>query len=140
MSAYHLDAGFEPLFPFGFGLSYASFDYHGLTLSSQQIAVGDTLTVQVCITNHSDIAADEVVQLYVRDMVGSVTRPVRELKDFQRVHIGARETLTVTFALHTDALGFYGRRNHWNVEAGAFQLWVGGSSAATLGSGFQLIH
>ena len=84
------------------------------------------------------MSADEVVQLYVRDLVGNVTRPVRELKGFERVHVAAGETKTVQFELHTDALGFYDRHDQWRVEPGAFQLWVGGDSDADLESGFYL--
>ena len=78
------------------------------------------------------------MQLYVRDLVGNVTRPVRELKDFRRVPVGAGETVTVRFWLHTDALGFYGRDDRWRVEPGAFQLWVGGDSNEMLESGFHV--
>lgn len=138
MSAYHLDAGHRPLFPFGFGLSYGQFHYHDLRLDRHDIAVGETLTVQVCVTNHGAMGADDVVQLYVRDLVGNVTRPVRELKGFERVHVGAGETVTVTFELRTDDLGFYDRHDRWRVEPGGFQLWVGGDSDADLGSGFHL--
>ncbi|MEM1438433.1 MAG: glycoside hydrolase family 3 N-terminal domain-containing protein [Pseudomonadota bacterium] len=138
MSAYHLDAGHRPLFPFGFGLSYGQFHYHDLHLDRHELSVGDTLTVSVRVTNHGALGGDEVAQLYVRDLVGNVTRPVRELKGFKRVSIAAGETATVRFQLHTDDLGFYDRNDQWRVEPGAFQLWVGGDSNADLESGFYL--
>ena len=138
MSAYHLDAGHRPLFPFGYGLSYGQFHYHDLHLDRHDLAVGETLTVRACVTNHGRMASDTIVQLYIRDLVGNVTRPVKELKGFERVHVDAGETVTVTFELHTDALGFYDRHDQWRVEPGAFQLWVGGDSDADLESGFHL--
>ena len=138
MSAYHLDAGHRPLFPFGYGLSYGQFHHHDLHLDRHELVIGEALTVTVRVSNHGGMAADEVVQLYVRDLVGNVTRPVRELKGFQRVRIAAGETKTVAFELHSDALGFYDRHDQWRVEPGAFQLWVGGDSDAELESGFYL--
>ena len=87
----HLDAGFTPQYPFGYGLSYTQFAYSDLRLSDTRIAMGDTLTVEVTVRNTGDTTAVEVVQLYVRDRVGSVTRPVRELKGFQRVRLAPGE-------------------------------------------------
>ena len=138
MSAYHLDAGHRPLFPFGFGLSYGRFHYHDLRLDRHEIAVGESLTVHVELTNHGPMAAEEVAQLYVRDVVGNVTRPVRELKAFRRVPVASGQTVTVSFELHTDALGFYDRHDRWRVEPGAFQLWVGGDAETELESGFRV--
>ena len=139
MTAFHLDAGYTPLFDFGHGLSYASFEYSNLRLDSHELQVGESLTISVDITNTSDIPATEVVQLYVRDLVGNVTRPVKELKGFRRVHVGAGEKLGVTFELDTSELGFYGRRMEWLVEPGDFHLWVGGSSEAELKTDFRLL-
>ncbi len=139
MTAFHLDAGYTPLFAFGHGLSYATFDYDNIRLSAEEIGIGESLTVSVDVLNNSDIPADEVVQLYVRDLVGNVTRPVRELKGFKRLRIGARETVTVEFELHTDDLAFYGRNNKLIIEPGEFHLWVGGSSEAELGADFRVV-
>ncbi len=139
MTAFHLDAGYTPLFAFGHGLSYATFDYDNIRLSAEEIGIGESLTVSVDVLNNSDIAADEVVQLYVRDLVGNVTRPVRELKGFKRLRIGARETVTVEFELHTDDLAFYARNNKLITEPGEFHLWVGGSSEAELGADFRVV-
>jgi len=137
-TAFHLDAGFEPLFPFGFGLSYAEFGYSNLRLSADEFAIGETLTVRVDVRNRSKVAADEVVQLYVRDLVGNVTRPVRELKDFRRVHVEPGQTITVDFELAAEDLAFYGRDNTLITEPGEFRIWVGGDSTTELGTSFRL--
>jgi beta-glucosidase len=139
MTAFHLDAGYTPLFPFGHGLSYASFDYDHLNLSTNELELGETITISVELTNTSKITASEVVQLYVRDLVGNVTRPVKELKGFRRVVLEPEETVTVRFDLHTDELAFYGRRMQLMTEPGEFHVWVGGSSDAELMGEFQII-
>jgi beta-glucosidase len=139
-TAYHLDAGYRPLFPFGFGLSYAKFSYANLQLDATEIRPGDSLQVCVDVSNDGSMAAEEIVQLYVRDLVGSVTRPVRELKGFRRLRLQPGETQAVEFRLHTDELAFFGRRNRWVVEPGEFHLWVGGSSEADLGAAFRLVE
>ncbi len=136
----HLDAGYRPLFPFGHGLSYTTFGYSNLRLSSPQLRSGEALAVSVEITNTGRIAADEVAQLYVRDLVGNVTRPVRELKGFQRVRLAPGEKTTVTFRLDSGDLAFYGRDNTLMTEPGDFQLWVGGSSEAELRAAFRLVR
>ena len=139
MTAFHLDAGYTPLFPFGHGLSYADFDYANIAVSGTEITIGDTLTISADITNTGDVAADEVVQLYVRDLAGNVTRPVRELKGFKRLRLQPGERVTVDFELHTDDLAFYGRDNTLIVEPGEFHAWIGGSSATELRTGFRLV-
>lgn len=138
MTAYHLDAGFTPLFPFGFGLSYADFEYTNLRLSAAEMRTDESLDISVDLTNTGDCVATEVVQLYVRDLVGSVTRPVRELKAFRRVRLAPGERNRVTFCLHADDLAFFDRNNRLAVEAGEFHVWVGGSSAAELKGAFVL--
>jgi len=139
MSAFHLDAGFTPLFPFGHGLSYAEFEYGNIRTGAAEIALGDTLTISADLTNHGAVAADEVAQLYVRDLVGNVTRPVRELKGFNRVRVEPGKTVTVDFELHTDDLAFFGRNNKLIVEPGVFHAWIGGSSTTELRSEFRLV-
>jgi beta-glucosidase len=139
MTAFHLDAGYTPLFAFGHGLSYAEFTYDNLTLSASDVPVGHSMTVSVDVKNESDVPADEVVQLYVRDLVGNVTRPIRELKGFRRVHIEPGMTVTVDFELHTDDLAFFGRDNTLITEPGEFHLWVGGSSEAELRTEFRVV-
>ena len=139
MTAFHLDAGYAPLFPFGFGLSYADFDYDNIRVSGSEVPVGGVVTVSAELTNRGDVAADEVAQLYVRDLVGNVTRPVRELKGFRRVRVEPGETLTLSFDLHTDDLAFYGRDNTLMVEPGEFHAWIGGSSDAPLRTEFSVV-
>jgi beta-glucosidase len=138
MSAYHLDAGYQPLYPFGFGLSYGAFTYHGLTLNRHVIDAGEALEASVVLTNHGAHGGTEVEQLYIRDLAGSVTRPVRELKDFRRVHVAAGASTTVTFRLHADQLAFHGRDMRLRTEPGTFHLWIGGSSDAELQAEFRV--
>ena len=140
MSAFHLDAGFTPLFPFGHGLSYGDFVYANLQTSSTELKTGGTLTVSVDLSNEGTVAAEEVVQLYVRDLVGSVTRPVRELKGFRRVRVDAGRTIRVDFELQAADIAFFGRDNQLVVEPGEFHVWVGGSSATELRSEFRLVE
>lgn len=139
MTAFHLDAGYTPLFPFGFGLSYADFVYDDIRVSAEEIPLGGTITVSAELKNRGDVAADEVAQLYVRDLVGNVTRPVRELKGFRRLRVDAGETVTVTFELHTDDLAFFGRDNTLIVEPGDFHAWIGGSSDTGLRTEFRVV-
>ena len=139
MTAFHLDEGFRPLFPFGFGLSYADFVYANLSCDKQQVRLGEALRISAEVSNQGSCKAIETVQLYIRDLVGNVTRPVRELKGFRRIELEPGQTETVTFDLHTDDLAFFGRDQQRVVEAGEFRAWVGGSSEAELETGFSLI-
>ncbi|MFU8816934.1 MAG: glycoside hydrolase family 3 N-terminal domain-containing protein [Pseudomonadales bacterium] len=139
MQAFHLDAGYTPLYPFGYGLSYAEFAYEKLRLDAPQVAVGEALAISVEVRNTGAMAADEIVQLYIRDLVGNVTRPVKELKGFRRIRLEPGQTVTVSFSLHTDDLAFFGRNNRLMIEPGRFHLWVGGSSDSGLRSEFALV-
>jgi len=139
MTAFHLDAGYTPLFAFGHGLSYTSFEYENLRTSDAQIAPGSALTISADLTNTGDVAADEVVQLYVRDLAGNVTRPVRELKGFRRVRLEPGEMETVAFELHSDDLAFYGRNMELMTEPGEFHAWIGGSSETELRTEFRIV-
>ena len=139
MSAYHLDAGFRPLFPFGHGLSYGDFEYSDIKVSDASVALGGSVTISATLRNAGPHAATEVVQLYVRDLVGNVTRPVRELKGFRRVRLEPGESTSVEFELHSDALRFYGRDNTLILEPGEFHVWIGGSSAASLRGEFRIV-
>jgi beta-glucosidase len=140
MSAFHLDTCFTPLFPFGHGLSYTWFAYENIRVSASEIGLGDSVVVCVDLCNHGDIEAEEVVQLYTRDLVASLTRPVKELKGFRRVRLGARETRTISFELHTDELAFYGRDGQLTVEPGLFHVWIGGSSDAGQRTEFRVVE
>ena len=139
MSAFHLDTHFTPLFPFGHGLSYASFHYQDIRASAGEIALGDTVTISAELTNTGSVPADEVVQLYVRDLVASVTRPVKELKGFRRERIEPGQTITVDFQLHTDDLSFFGRDMQRVTEPGEFHVWIGGSSETQLRTEFRIV-
>ena len=138
MSAFHLDAGFRPLFPFGHGLSYGEFEYSDLQVSDTNVQPGSSVKISAKLENTGPHAAEEVVQLYVRDLVGNVTRPVRELKGYQRIKLNPGESTRVEFELHTDALRFYGRNNTLILEAGDFHVWIGGSSATELRGDFRI--
>jgi beta-glucosidase len=120
-----------PLWPFGHGLSYTTFTYGQPRLAAARIGASGRTTLAVDVTNSGARAGDEVVQLYVRDRVSRVTRPLMELRGFQRVSLKPGETRTVTFDVDSRALGYYGPENKWVVEPGAFDLMVGGSSAQT---------
>ena len=139
MTAFHLDAGYQPLFPFGFGLSYGDFHYRDIRVSASEIRLGETVRISAELSNHGPMAAEEVVQLYIRDLVGSITRPVRELKGFRRVRLEPGQTVTVDFDLHTDELAFYGRSMQPGTEPGEFHAWIGGSSLAPLRTVFRVI-
>ncbi|MBD3166536.1 beta-glucosidase BglX [bacterium] len=139
-TSFHLDVDPSPLFPFGYGLSYAQFEFKDPVLDTVEISTGDSLSISVTVTNTSDrYAGEEVVQLYVRDMVGSLTRPVRELKGFQRVHLDPGASARVTFRLTTDELAFYTRRKTIETEPGRFRVWVGADSTAQMGAEFILL-
>jgi beta-glucosidase len=135
----HLDAGYEPRYPFGYGLSYGRFVYSRIETSGNLIPRDQPLQVRAVVRNEGPVEADEVVQLYVRDLVGQVTRPVRELKDFRRVRLAPGESRTISFELDPEDLAFYGRDMRPITEPGAFRVWVGGSSEADLQAEFNLI-
>lgn len=136
--SFYLDAGTAPLFPFGYGLSYTAFEYVGLELSSDSISCDGELTVSVNLKNTGDCDGTEVVQLYVQDKVGSVTRPVKELKAFRRVFLRKGETQKVTFTLSARDLAFWGRDMTYGVEPGAFVLWTGPDSGRGLTAEFSV--
>jgi beta-glucosidase len=124
----YLYASKEPLFPFGHGLSYTTFEYSNLKVSPAQIGPGGEAQVSVTVTNTGRRAGEEVVQLYLRDVVSSVTRPVRELKDFARLTLAPGQSKTVTFRLTPDKLAFYNLNMERAVEPGWFDIMVGTSS------------
>lgn len=124
----YLDVPNEPLYPFGFGLSYTTFTYGDVVLSQPELTEGQTITVRCRVTNSGSRDGEEVVQLYVQDLVGSVTRPVKELKGFQKVMLKAGETKEISFTLTTDELKFYRADMSYGFEPGAFKVFVGGNS------------
>jgi beta-glucosidase len=125
----YIDVHWTPLYPFGHGLSYTTFEYGEPTLSTTRIAPTDSLTVTVTVRNTGARAGAEVVQLYVRDDVASVTRPVKALRAFERIVLEPGEARTVTFRLGPDDLAFYNHEMQRVVEPGTFTVWVGTSSA-----------
>nr|WP_315132330.1 beta-glucosidase BglX [uncultured Flavobacterium sp.] len=128
VSAY-TDLKNSPKFPFGFGLSYTTFNYSDLKLSKNKIKSTETIEVSMTITNSGKVAGEEVVQLYLRDKVGSVVRPIIELKDFQKIKLNAGETKTVKFTIDKQKLSFYNTDLKWITEPGDFDLMIGSSSS-----------
>ena len=124
----YLDIDNDPLFPFGYGLSYVTFSYGKPRLSSDTLTMGGSLTLTVDVTNTGDRDADEVVQLYVRDLVGSLSRPVKELKGFKRINLKKGETKTVSFTVTPDDLMFYNQQLEYKCEPGDFNIMVGPNS------------
>lgn len=137
--SHYLDAGYTPLFPFGFGLSYTKFEYSDLKLSSKKIKLGDKITVSATVKNTGDVEADEIVQLYIRDLVGDVTRPVKELKGFQRIRLQPGEEKSVAFELSTDDLAFYNQQMTLVTEPGMFHVWIAGDSDSGLRGEFMVV-
>jgi len=129
-TAYYLDAGYGPLFPFGYGLSYGKFEYRDISMEKTTLGKDDTITVSFTLANTGKHDATEVAQLYVRDLVGSVTRPVRELKRFERVSVPAGGSVQCSFELPVSELAFWNADMEYTVEGGDFQLWVSGDSAS----------
>lgn len=134
----YLDCPNSPFYPFGYGMSYTDFDYSDLAVETPEISTEGTLIVTVAVTNNGDRAGEEVVQLYVRDLVGSVTRPVRELKGFQRIALDAGKKRCVRFQIPAQELGLYDQNMHYVVEPGEFKVWVGPNSAEGLEGGFRI--
>lgn len=124
----YLDVDNEPLYPFGYGLSYTTFRYGDVQLSTPTFERGQRVTASVEVTNTGERDGAEVVQLYVRDLVGSITRPVRELKGFEKIFLRAGETKTVSFEITDDMLGFYDGDLNWTVESGDFDIMIGTNS------------
>ncbi len=136
--SYFLDVDFTPAYSFGQGLSYTTFEYSDLKLSSEKLKVGESLEASVTLQNTGDVEAAEVVQLYIRDLFGSVTRPVKELKGFKKISLKPGESKTVAFTLNTDDLKFWDIDMNYVVEPGEFNLWIGGSSDADLMAEFKV--
>ena len=137
-TSHYLDYGFTPLYPFGYGLSYTSFDYSDLKLSSESIQEGEVLKVTATITNTGDAEGTEIVQLYTRDLVASFTRPVRELKDYRRVKLNPGESREVTFELSPDQLGFYKPDGEYITEPGEYHVWIAPHAAGGLKANFKI--
>ncbi len=137
---HHTDVENTPLYPFGFGLSYSKFEYSNLSLSHKQLTKDEILTVSITVKNTSKTAGTEVVQLYIQDMVGSITRPVKELKGFKKTHIEPGEVLIVRFDISTYDLAFYRKDFTYGIELGKFKVFIGGNSRDVMSGEFELME
>lgn len=135
--SHYNDVPNSPLYPFGHGLSYSTFNYSNLRLSSKDFGKGGKITVSVDVKNTSNMDGKEVVQFYLQDLFASVTRPVKELKGFELVEIKAGQTKTVTFTIDEKTIEFYTANKKWEAEPGDFKVYVGGSSQTSLEAGFS---
>ncbi len=136
----YLDVSNDPLYPFGYGLSYSKFDYGKLQLDKDKFAKGEEIMVSVELSNSGNFDGEEVVQLYVRDMVGSVTRPVKELKNFQKVFLRKGEKKKIEFVIKEEDLRFYNQSLEFVSEPGAFKVFVGGNVRDVQEADFELME
>lgn len=135
----YLDVCNDPLYPFGYGLSYTTFEYGKVTLSAETVAAGNcTLTASVDVTNTGSVAGKEVVQMYIQDVVASSSRPVRELKGFEKISLEPGQTKTVTFTIDADALSFWNQQMEYVLEPGEFRVYIGGDSTTSNLASFQV--
>lgn len=139
-SSKYLDVANDPLYPFGYGLSYTRFTYSNLQLDATKLAPGKTLGVTVMVTNSGNYDGEEVAQLYLRDLVGSVTRPVKELKGFEKVMLRKGESKTLHFNITPEDLKFYDKDMKWTSEPGDFTVFVGGNSRDVSSADFTLLE
>ncbi len=135
----YLDIPNKPLYPFGYGLSYTEFDYSDVKLSAGKMSRGEEITASVTVKNTGRREGAEVVQLYICDEVGSVVRPVRELKGFQKIWLKPGEEKEVTFVINEEMLKFYDVNMEYKAEEGSFKVFIGGSSETANAAGFELI-
>ncbi|TLX75033.1 beta-glucosidase BglX [Labilibacter sediminis] len=136
--SHYIDAGYTPLYPFGYGLSYTQYEYSNVVLNNSVYAIDDTLKVSFTLKNTGKYDGTEIAQMYVRDLVGNVSRPVKELKGFARVSLKAGEQKEITLELPIANLSFHNEKMEEVVEPGDFNLWVGGDSNAELMTSFTV--
>lgn len=135
--SHYIDEKNAPLYPFGHGLSYSKFEYSDLQLSSKTFAKNGKIEVSVNLKNTGKVAGKEVVQLYIRDLIGSITRPVKELKGFEMVELQPNETKKVVFTIDEKTIEYFTANRKWEAEAGDFKVFIGGSSITKLEGDFQ---
>lgn len=135
--SHYIDEKNTPLYPFGYGLSYSKFEYSDLKLSNSSFSKNGEIKVSIKIKNTGKVAGKEVVQLYIRDLIGSITRPVKELKGFEMIELQPNENKEVTFVINEKTIEFFTAKLKWEAEPGGFIVFIGGSSDKTLQSGFN---
>jgi beta-glucosidase len=135
----YLDVANTPLYAFGYGLSYTMFSYGPIQLSKTSLRPAEKISATVTVTNSGAYDGEEVVQLYIRDIVGSITRPVKELKDFRKIMLKKGESKQVTFTIDEEKLKFWNGDLKWVSEPGAFKLFIGGSSDNVKEADFTLV-
>jgi beta-glucosidase len=128
----------DPLYPFGYGLSYTTFSMSNLQLSSTTMAANGSITATADVTNTGTRTGDEVAQLYIHDPVASIEQPIRRLRGFERITLAPGQTKTVTFKLDRNDVGFYDNSGHFVVEPGQIDVYVGDSSKATMSKSFTV--
>jgi beta-glucosidase len=138
-SSKYLDAPNTPLYPFGHGLSYTTFEYGNITLSKNQLRPAEKLEVKITLRNTGNYDGEETTQLYIRDMVASTTRPLKELRGFQRTFLRKGESKELTFILGIEDLKFYDKDMKWTYEPGAFKVFVGTNSSDLKEAAFHLV-
>ncbi|CAM2894576.1 beta-glucosidase BglX [Flavobacterium frigoris] len=138
--SHYIDEKNTPLYPFGYGLSYTKFEYSNLELSQKSFADNGQIEVSVMIKNTGKYTGKEVVQLYIRDLFASVTRPVKELKGFEIIELQPGQSKKVSFVINKKAIEFFTANSKWEAEAGDFKVFVGGSSAQNLEGDFQYLN
>jgi beta-glucosidase len=135
--SHYTDEKHTPLYPFGYGLSYSKFEYSNLKLNKTFFNENEEIVVTIDLKNNSEVAGREVVQMYIRDLVGSFARPIKELKGFELVDLKPFETKTVTFVINEKTIEFYSLNSKWEAEEGDFKVFVGGNSEITIEKDFK---
>lgn len=138
--SHYIDEKNTPLYPFGYGLSYTKFEYSDLSLSQKTFSGNDQITVSVTVKNTGKYAGKEVVQLYIRDLIASVTRPVKELKGFEMIELQPGKSKKVNFIINKKTIEFFTAQSKWEAEPGDFKIFVGGNSVQTLETDFQYLN
>lgn len=138
--SHYIDEKNTPLYPFGYGLSYSKFEYSDIQLSKSSFTKNGKIEVSVYIKNTGKVTGKEVVQLYIRDLIGSITRPVKELKGFEMIELQPNETKKVVFTIDEKTIEYYTASRKWEAESGDFKVFIGGSSVTKLERDFQYFN